>query len=66
MNDDQRTGVDIEALTAEIDHRLKDADAALAHVAAVRAGRVPSDPSRADTATATDATAVAGATVRDA
>ena len=42
MNDDQRTGVDIEALTAEIDHRLKDADAALARdYPGERAGRQP-------------------------
>ena len=42
MNDDQRAGVDIEALTAEIDHRLKDADAALARdYPGERAGRQP-------------------------
>ena len=40
--DDQRAGVDIEALTAEIDHRLKDADAALARdYPGERAGRQP-------------------------
>ncbi len=42
MNDDQRGGVDIEALTAEIDHRLQDADAALARdYPGERAGRQP-------------------------
>ena len=42
MQDDQRSGVDIEALTAEIDHRLKDADAALARdYPGERAGRQP-------------------------
>ncbi len=42
MNDDQRRGVDIEALTAEIDHRLADADAALARdYPGARAGRQP-------------------------
>ncbi len=42
MQDDQRAGVDIEALTAEIDHRLKDADAALARdYPGERAGRQP-------------------------
>jgi citrate lyase beta subunit len=42
MDDDQRAGVDIAALTAEIDHRLKDADAALARdYPGERAGRQP-------------------------
>jgi citrate lyase beta subunit len=42
MEDDQRAGVDIEALTAEVDHRLKDADAALARdYPGERAGRQP-------------------------
>ena len=42
MQDDQRAGVDIEALTAEIDHRLKDADAALARdYPGERPGRQP-------------------------
>jgi citrate lyase beta subunit len=42
MTDDQRPGVDIEALTAEIDHRLEDADAALARdYPGSRAGRQP-------------------------
>jgi citrate lyase beta subunit len=42
MTDDQRRGVDIEALTAEIDHRLEDADAALARdYPGSRAGRQP-------------------------
>ena len=42
MEDDQRAGVDIEALTAEADHRLQDADAALARdYPGQRAGRQP-------------------------
>jgi citrate lyase beta subunit len=42
MDDDQRGGVDIDALTAEINHRLKDADAALARdYPGERAGRQP-------------------------
>ncbi|HET7196279.1 MAG TPA: aldolase [Nocardioides sp.] len=42
MDDDQRGGVDIEALTAEINHRLEDADAALARdYPGERAGRQP-------------------------
>jgi citrate lyase beta subunit len=42
MTDDQRGGVDLEALTAEVDHRLKDADAALARdYPGARAGRQP-------------------------
>ena len=42
MQDDQRASVDIEALTAEIDHRLKDADAALARdYPGERPGRQP-------------------------
>jgi citrate lyase beta subunit len=42
MNDDQRTGVDIEALTAEVGHRLRDADAAHARAyPGERAGRQP-------------------------
>ena len=42
MSDDQRLGVDLEALTAEVDHRLKDADAALARdYPGERAGRQP-------------------------
>jgi citrate lyase beta subunit len=42
MHDDQRPGVDIEALTAEINHRLEDADAALARdYPGERAGRQP-------------------------
>jgi len=42
MEDDQRAGVDLEALTAEMDQRLKDADAALARdYPGARAGRQP-------------------------
>ena len=42
MDDDQRGGVDIEALTAEINHRLADADIALARdYPGERAGRQP-------------------------
>jgi len=42
MKDDQRPGVDIEALTAEVDKRLKKADAALARdYPGERAGRQP-------------------------
>jgi citrate lyase beta subunit len=42
MNDDQGARVDIDALTAEVDHRLKDADAALARdYPGERAGRQP-------------------------
>jgi citrate lyase beta subunit len=42
MDDDQRGGVDIEGLTAEINHRLEDADAALARdYPGERAGRQP-------------------------
>jgi len=42
MDDDQSGGVDIEALTAEINHRLEDADAALARdYPGERAGRQP-------------------------
>ena len=42
MDDDQRPSVDIEALTSEIDHRLRDADAALARdYPGQRAGRQP-------------------------
>ncbi len=42
MSDDQRGSVDIEALTAEVDHRLKDADAALASAyPGERPGRQP-------------------------
>ena len=42
MKDAKRAGVDIKTLTAEIDHRLKDADAALARdYPGERAGRQP-------------------------
>ncbi|MFL6003181.1 MAG: DUF6986 family protein [Nocardioides sp.] len=42
MDDDQRGGVDIKALTAEINHRLEGADAALARdYPGERAGRQP-------------------------
>jgi citrate lyase beta subunit len=42
MTDAKRAGVDIKALTAEIDHRLQDADAALARdYPGERAGRQP-------------------------
>ena len=46
MQDDQRAGVDIEALTAEIDHRLKDADAALARDYPGERGRAAARPHR--------------------
>jgi citrate lyase beta subunit len=42
MEDAKRAGVDIESLTAEVDHRLKDADSALARdYPGERAGRQP-------------------------